>query len=178
MKKLVFSTVVIFAMALSHSLSAQKFNIGANGALAIPLGDAADLLDIGFGGDLSANYYFNDKVDIGVEVGFRSFANDADVAYHIIPLQLTGAYHQDIDDFMDLYGELGVGLFMFTGDIDSESFFGLSPRVGAAFELTPELFLDVNVNFNTIFPNDDFGSDGNFNYLGVNLGILYTLSEF
>ena len=60
----------------------------------------------------------------------------------------------------------------------NDTYFGLSPRIGAAFELSSTWFLDVNVNYNFILSQDDATGMPNLGYLGLNLGILYTIAEY
>lgn len=180
MKRLVLACTLGILFLASPNLMGQKVNIGINGAVALPFGDFSDFVDLGFGGDVSLDYYFNDKFDLGVEVGYRTFAFDeglGDGNYNIIPLQLTAGYHTDIDDWIDFYGELAGGAYIVSlseGNSDSETYGGISPRLGLAFELTDELFLDVNVSYTTIFVD----GPAEPNWLGLNVGLLYTLGEF
>ena len=100
----------------------------------------------------------------------------------IIPVQLTAAYHQDVADFMEVYGELGGGMFIASSSVagsESETYGGISPRIGAAFELTPEWFLDVNVNYSMVFSEENtaMSINPNYNWIGINVGILYTIWE-
>ncbi len=193
MKKLLFSMILGVGLVAGGTLSAQKTNLGVNLATGLPLGDFSDGgAGFGIGGGASLDYYFNDKFNIGVEAQFLNFNySDLDASLGIIPIQLTGAYHQDITDEMELYGELGVGYFLLTGDvadlfIDS-GYLGFSPRVGLAYELTDRLFLDLNVNYSMILSEktetvDQGGIEvtteqANIAYLGINLGLLVTIGD-
>ncbi len=186
MKKIVLGLICTLGLLGSSSLSAQKLNVGLNGAASLPLGDFADLTTFGFGGDVSLDYYFNDKFDLGIEAGYRAFPYDPDLAdgetFNLIPIQLTAGYHTDIDDWIDLYGELGGGIFIASSSIEgseSMTYGGVSPRVGLAFELTSLLFLDVNVNYNFVFSEETTNAsfNPNFNWIGLNVGLLYTINE-
>lgn len=186
MKKITSIVALMSAVLLSSGLYAQKINVGVNAAGAIPVGDFGNLTTFGFGGDVSLDYYFNDKFDVGIEAGYRAFPYDDALAsgenINLIPIQLTAAYHMDIDDWIDLYGELGGGLFLASSSIagsETEAYGGISPRIGAAFELTPEWFLDVNVNYGMVFSEDTSPAtfNPNFNWVGINVGILYTILD-
>lgn len=155
------------------SLNAQKLNIGVNGTGALPLGEMAGGNNFGAGGGISLDYYFNDKFDLGIEAGYVGFNLSPD----FLPISLTAALHQDINDWIDLYGELGTGAYIGNSSIiATKAYFGVSPRVGVAFELTSLLFLDVNINYHYVLSNADFTY--NANWVGLNLGLLYTLGEF
>src|SRR5690606_24156410 len=65
MKRVLFSALLGMSLLFTSQVNAQKLNIGINGAAALPLGDIADDTDFGFGGDLTLDYYFNDKFDLG-----------------------------------------------------------------------------------------------------------------
>lgn len=186
MKKiLLLGFMVVLASITSPGLLAQKMNIGLNGALSLPLGDLDNGSNVGFGGDVSLDYYFNDRFDLGIEAGVRSFSNDGvDGSFTSVPLLLTGGVHQDIDDWIDLYGELGLGAYVSKRKVElpffgtqtaSGTYFGFSPRVGAAFELSSVFFLDVNIKYHYVLSDADFGY--NYNFLGFNVGVLYTLTE-
>ncbi len=180
MKRTLFvSMLSIFLVSLTQ-LNAQKANIGVNLAGAFPVSSFYSAADFGFGGDVSFDYYFNDKFDLGIEAGYRAFplnAPNADgEAVNVIPIQLTAGWHNDVNDWIDFYGEIGGGLFLTTNTYQdvSRTNSGISPRLGFAFELTPLLFLDVNANYTHVFATE--GND--LDYLGLNVGLLYTLAEF
>lgn len=188
MKRVLFSALLGMSLLFTSQVNAQKLNIGVNGAAALPLGDLADGTDFGFGGDLTLDYYFNDKFDLGIEAGYKTFPYSSDLAdgeaINVIPIQLTAGYHMDIDDWIDLYGELGGGLFITSSTLSgAESYTdaGISPRIGVAFELTPLLFLDVNANYTHVFSEETVrGMQAwpTMNWVGLNVGLLYTLTEF
>ncbi len=186
MKKVTSSLMLIMSILATSTVFAQKINIGVNGAAALPMGDFGDLTTFGFGGDISVDYYFNDKFDLGIEAGYRAFPYDNAFLdgehMSLIPIQLTAAYHTDVADWIDLYGELGGGVFIASSSIsgsESETYGGISPRVGAAFELSPEWFLDVNVNYSMVFSEETTNASftPNFNWIGINVGILYTIRD-
>lgn len=185
MKKLLL-TLALVGGVISFA-SAQKMNIGVNGAAAMPLGDFGDAATFGGGADLSLDYYFNDLFDMGIETGYKYFGGELEgSSFSVIPAQLTAGFHTDIDDWIDLYGELGGGLFIVSSEYElggttfssSDNFGGISPRVGMAFELNSEWFLDVNVNYTHIFAKDETIGRPDYNWVGLNLGILYTIGEW
>jgi len=188
-------------LLLSRALSAglmtigfsQKANIGINLNGSLPMGDFANASDFGYAGDVSFDYYFNDHFDLGIEVGYRRFGYSYldDQGINLVPVLLTPAFHTDIDDWMDFYGELGLGMYFgesqtFPDDADFADF-GVSPRVGIAFELTPTVFFDLNVNYNYVMTDaytanirgsQEIIVPENLQYLGLNVGLLYTIQEW
>lgn len=188
MKKIVLFAFTLIMFLSFNKAHAQKANIGINVSPVLPLGDLSNVTDFGIGGDVSFDYYFNDHWDLGIEAGYLNFNYPDLDASHIsfIPIQLTGGAHMDLDDWIDLYGELGAGAFItntktvYTNlmgatqtTTSSNAYFGLSPRVGLAFELNSIWFLDVNVNYDIAFADPN-----SLSYLGLNVGILYTIQEW
>lgn len=192
MKKLLFSLSIAFT-AFTFQSHAQS-NIGVNLSTALPIGDFANNTNFGIGGGISYDYYFNDKFDLGLEAEFLAFPVDAagiDGSFGLIPVLVTGGYHTDYGNEIDFYGELGVGVFLGTNPLDDDitTNFGISPRIGLAFELGNRLFFDASIRYGLVFDAQDAetvtsngftvstAAVGNTGYLGLNLGILYTLTE-
>ncbi len=184
MKRILLTLGCVLALAIPHSTLAQKANIGLNLAGALPLGNLDNMSDFGPGGDLTFDYYFNDRFDLGVELGYRRFGYSEpfdELEMSIMPLLLTAGLHTDISDNIDLYGELGGGAYMISRPFfDSEgaessvdeTFGGVSPRIGMAMDLSDLLFLDVSLAYNHVFIESD-----DLNWLGLKVGLLYTIFE-
>ncbi len=196
MKKLLF-TLSIALTAFTFQANAQS-NIGVNLSTALPIGDFSDFTNFGVGGGISYDYYFNDKFDLGLEAEFLAFPVDAagiDGSFGLIPILVTGGYHTDYGNEIDFYGELGAGAFLGTNPLDDEisTNFGISPRIGIAIELGNRLFFDASIRYGLVFDAQEATTEtitsngftfttetaatGNTSYLGLNLGILYTLTE-
>lgn len=180
---------------VSYKANAQAANIGGHLSTAIPFGDLAEFSPFGFGGGLSFDYYFNDFVNIGLELEhlYLPIEDSDGEAFGITPILLTGAYHTDFGDAFDFYGGLGVGAFIASSTIEgteSATNFGFSPRVGVAFEIADELFLDLSLRYSLILDGEaeqtqNIGGQtvvtqpetSNTSYLGFNVGLLYTIFE-
>lgn len=177
MKRILTFFTVFSIVLIAHESSAQKVNVGLNAAASIPLEDNGDLFKAAPGFDGSLDYYFNNVIDVGVEAGFRSFRYDDDAfdgeRLNVVPVQATVGVHNDLGDIVDLYGELGGGVFFMSSSFsdESDSYGGLSPRVGLAVELANDWFLDTNLNYTHVFTEGD-----DFNWLGVKFGLLYTIN--
>lgn len=173
MKKILTGILTLFIISSAFS---QKMNVGFSIGPAMPIGDIGDALKTGLKFDGSLDYYFNDKFDLGLETGYMTFGfENADGKQNIVPVQLTAGLHTDLSASTDFYAELGGGLFFVSNSFndESESYGGISPRLGAAFELQEDLlFLDTNVSYTSIFTD----GDSNLNLVGVNIGLLYTIN--
>jgi outer membrane protein W len=184
MKKLVLTLSIVLA-GFTYEASAQASNIGVNLSTALPLGNLANATNFGIGGGLSYDYYFNDHFDLGIEGEFIAFPYDlqnASGSSNLIPVLVTGGYHTDYGNEVDFYGELGAGMYFssFTIDYEDENIqdqtgnsadFGISPRIGIALEMGNRLFFDASIRYGLIFDTAETS------YLGLNLGILYTITE-
>ncbi|MEQ8469904.1 MAG: outer membrane beta-barrel protein [Marinoscillum sp.] len=177
MKRLLIFVSVFSLVLLANESYAQKVNVGVNASASVPLGDNSDTFKAASGFDASLDYYFNDKVDFGVESGYKGFRYDADELdgehRSVVPLLATLGLHNDIGDMLDLYGELGGGVFFMSTTLNDEqqNYGGLSPRLGVAVDLSEKWFLDTSLNYTHVF------SDGaDFNWVGLKFGILYTIN--
>lgn len=177
MKRLL-TFIAFFSLGLmANQAYAQKVNFGVNASASVPLGDNNDTFRAASGFDASLDYYFNKQVDLGVETGYKRFRYDADELdgehRNVVPVLATLGLHNDLGDLVDLYGELGGGVFLMSSTLNDQkdSFGGISPRMGVAVELSDKWFLDTNLNYTHVF------SDGtDFNWVGLKFGVLYTLN--
>lgn len=190
MKSTMTRTFFILALALGavSYTHAQKFDLGVQFTPSIPLDDGlSNTYDLGLGGKLTGEYYFNDNIAVGLDFGFHSFSEtieipnpltgnvmSTDISLNVIPIQATGAYHLDASDELDFYGGLGAGLALLSpGEGESRSELAISPRVGASYELTDELRANLNFSYLTVM-NSDIDS---FQLLNINVGVTYTLMD-
>ncbi|WP_421871820.1 outer membrane beta-barrel protein [Marinoscillum sp.] len=179
MKKLIIVTTIIVLTFTTIASNAQegKINFGLNAATASPLGDNNDILKAGWGVDGSLDYYFGEHFDLGIESGFRSFQYEEEAfeneKFTVVPVLLTMGLHNDLGDIVDLYGELGGGPYIFSSSASdtTDSYGGISPRIGIAVELSDNWFLDTGVDYTHVFSE---GTD--LNWVGVKFGLLYTIN--
>jgi outer membrane protein W len=191
MKKVIFSFILALG-TISYQANAQS-NIGAHISTALPVGDFGEATDFGIGGGLTYDYYFNNHFNLGLEAEYINFAfNDIDASVNLIPVMVTSAYHSDFGNEIDLYGGLGVGAMIKTFSIDAfdtETDLAISPRIGLAYELGNRLYLDVSLRYALVFDAQEESTTssggftitqeavGNTGFVGLNIGILYTLAE-
>jgi outer membrane protein W len=172
MKKIL---LIAGAALFSLTIQAQRFDIGANLMLGMPMGnyDFGDNIDqtgippgLGLGGGIEANYWFNDAFSAGLEVGFISFGeneiNDEELRLNskgqAIPIIVKGEYHF-LEDAIRPFIGLGVGYGIVSREINIPDFLDakiswnqngliVSPRAGLLFQVSDIIALNLNVQYN------------------------------
>lgn len=189
MKKLITITAALaLFLGFSHNANAQ-LKLGASGSIAIPMGDFADFAGTGVGGQISADYFLTDNISGGIEVGYLTFSGEEFdfggvtlelPSANLTVIQLTGQYHLMPGEMLDFYGGLGLGITIAGSDADgaeSETEFGVSPRLGAIYNINDMIGIDLNIGYNILFDEDeDAGQTFNTSYLGINIGVVYSLN--
>jgi outer membrane protein W len=217
--------VLVIAACAYFSISAQRFDIGANLMMGLPMGDQmiGDQSEqykgapgFGIGGGIEANFWFNDAINIGLEAGFISFGEQANAlaifpgaAFNStatgIPIIVKSQYYF-LDDAIRPFAGIGVGYLItsrsaelnLTGDKINWDQNGLliSPRAGVMYQLTEALAVNLCVQYNLVMNSIDGEleltydyADGTSetenipskmdatNYLGINIGVVYTLFD-
>tara|TARA_R110000850_G_scaffold133022_2_gene254120 strand:- start:144 stop:659 length:516 start_codon:yes stop_codon:yes gene_type:complete len=168
----------------TSSAFAQKLRVSLEGGIAKPVGWQAQYTLQGEGGEVSLEYFLNEKWSLGVDFGLREFL------YHPIYFQqpslrvktyeAVGGYHIKLSSHVNAYGKLGVGVYhtRSTYRSDDQAFYhfnavnaGLSPKVGFNYRLMPSLFLDMNGSYS-------FTTDRELGFFGVVVGFQYDFLEF
>ncbi len=170
MKKLSILFALV-AVSFGSSLNAQKMDLGLGGALALPMGDFSDASDMGFGGNISLNYFITEQISAGVEVNGLFFPEtDYGIAsnlYTSFPIQVVGRYFFLTDDFKP-YAGLGLGFYLMQNELRysqeyleantsikdqniDQGGFGISPRIGFDYAFNKWVALNLEVNYNLVF---------------------------
>lgn len=174
MKKLLLAVaVVMFAMSANAQLK-----LGVSGGLALPMGDFGDAAKMGFGGGVSGKYMLNEKMALGLGVGYYSFsakddAGGSDLSFSIMPITAIFNYYLATEGFKPYVGaDLGFYSFKtkFMGISASVSKLGFAPTVGFAYGLSDKMDLDVNAKYNYITTEGSATS-----YIGINVGLSFAL---
>ncbi len=219
MKKLI---ALAFIALTGYTTNAQRLDVGANFLFGAPMGDYTfgdnDLSlplapGAGTGVNLDVNYWFNDAMSVGIEAGFIGFADNnvnldgepAKTAISAIPFSAKFQYYFLENAFRPYVG-LGVGYQIVNREITQE--FGnltyeiswnqngilISPRVGALYQLSDLIAINLNVQYNVLMNSvdgdlevttDAFGQKETetfedikgdaTNYLGINVGVVFSL---
>ncbi|MDP4209337.1 MAG: OmpW family outer membrane protein [Bacteroidota bacterium] len=180
MKKLFLIVAVAF---FAISVNAQ-IKLGANLGLSLPTGDFADACKTGFGGSIMGKYAFSDKMAVGLNIGY--YANKAkdgvggsDVTFSYTPITASFQYFLGTEGFKPYVGaDLGfyAAKFKVSSVSVSQTVFGFAPVVGFEYGLSESLSLDVNAKYHLVSKASDI-SDKAFNFVGINVGILYSLGK-
>ncbi len=182
------------ALIVATSMSAQ-INVGVNFLLGFPSGEWADGVNTGFGGGVEGNYFVNEDISVGLEVGFNSFGTDVDGAsFSITPISIKGEYYFLDDEFRPFVG-FGFGYYLVSGK--SPGFpplipevnatmngFGISPRIGGSYQVSDLIAIVLNINYNILF-GQTFGGDldgaGDVddptNFIGVGIGARFNIAD-
>lgn len=186
MRKFIF---LLGVLAISSSLFAQKINVGANFLVGLPTGDWNDPQVIGtaFGGAIEANYFITDEIAVGIEVGYLAFSEYDNSLFSAtqLPIAVKAEYYF-MDDELKPFVGLGFGYYLVAYYIDGDKFvdvngMGISPRIGATYEVADGIDLVLNVNYNLLFGQKVDGEgdviDAATTSLGIGIGARFTLVD-
>ncbi|GAB5558249.1 MAG: hypothetical protein SchgKO_24620 [Schleiferiaceae bacterium] len=166
MKKL---AIVLSLFALGTTVSAQKIDLGVGGVFALPMGDFADATEMGYGGNISVNYFIMPNLSAGIEVGGIFFQEKSEGGvsnlFTSFPIQAVGKYYF-MDNAFKPYGGLGLGYFLMQNEVrysddlqalgltnqtTDQAGFGISPRLGFDYAFNKWVALNFEVNYNLLF---------------------------
>jgi len=186
MKKLV---LVLMAVAVLGSLSfAQKgaMSLGGGLGLFMPMGDFADVANMGFGIIPQFEYTMNEKINLTGNIGYVSWGGESinlgsygtwEYSFHDIPI-LAGAKYYFGEGKMKPYGMAKFGMHMFgvtvkvagISESASETYFGFDFGGGMEMPINEKMHFDMAGAFQTIMSE---GSSSN--NLVIFAGIKYLL---
>lgn len=132
-------------------------------------GDFSDSYKTGLAIDVGYYYRATRSGFIGVAGGFHQFAADgAGSDINVIPINLAFKYNFTLTGIQPYVGAEAGPYFFSNGN--SETNFGVTPRLGVRVPLTEGIDLDLNVKYNVVFQDPS-----NFTYVGANAGFSYIL---
>ncbi len=168
--KLFLLSLLFFALFVGHQSYAQ-FAFGGSIGSSVPLekGDKA-----GFGIGLKGMYFLSPKLSAGLNfhrLGYSesSFSTSITAITPFINLFFT-------EEGFRPYIGLDAGVYRSTvsllGISVSDSKFGIAPTLGALYNFTDNIALDINLKYGLIFQEGDING-----YLPINIGVLYTIGK-
>lgn len=187
-----------------RSSSGGGLNVGGGLAVGLPMGDFADAVNTGFGLNLEGDYFVMPELSVGVSTGYQSFKYKSDGggsgSFNIVPFTLKGNYYF-MQDAIKPYVGLGLGLFfdnskyeiswpsyflnpvtnqpdtvmLTTKYTDKTTDFAISPMAGVLFNISDALSLNINARYNMFSVKGSDDKKQNFNFIGFNVGVVYTL---
>ena len=190
---------LVAGLIIATAANAQ-INVGANFLMGLPSGawNEDNFVSTAFGGGIEGNYFVSDNISVGLEVGFLSFGTDIEEStFSAIPISLKGEYYFLDDNFRPFVG-LGIGYYMVSNKTTIPALppflpepteinftlngLGISPRVGAVYQVSDLIGIVLNVNYNLLF-GQTVGGDGEgdvdnaTNWIGVGIGARFTLVD-
>ncbi|MCF8228013.1 MAG: outer membrane beta-barrel protein [Bacteroidales bacterium] len=154
MKKLVTLMIAIALVVGFSSESKAQLNMGVTAGIALPMGDWSDGYNMGFGGMLEGDYFLQDNIALGVNIGYYAFSGETVGNFDMpnmsmIPILVKGDYYFQSEGFMP-YGGASLGIYIANSEdleytyidpwsgqevtqvveTESDSEFGFSPHVG------------------------------------------------
>ena len=124
MRKSILATLALAAVATAPAAAQSGFVVGLNAGVAVPMGDAGDVLETGFGGGATIMMRSPDsKVGFGIEASFNRFSYSEDALLEAFDARLNmyGALARiEFAASNNLYVVGGAGLYRteLTGDDD------------------------------------------------------------
>lgn len=175
MKKL---ALVLMAVAALGSMSfAQKgaMSIGGGLGLLMPMGDFADVANMGFGILPQFEYSMNEKLNLTGTVGYVSWGGESvtvpylgtwEYSFHDIPI-LAGAKYYFGEGKMKPYGMAKFGMHMFgvsvevagVSESESETYFGFDFGGGMEMPINEKMNFDLSGAFQTIMSEGSSSND-------------------
>lgn len=178
-KNLLFTTML---MLMFSTAAFSQLGVKAGFALGEPLDDNTSNMHLGFDVGITYNITDNFRVEFLFETLMRKetlnvpFLGSMDIKTGIMPITV-GADYIFLTDKIQPYAGLNIGVYRFSAEVfgskDSESYFGLFPKVGASFEVADNIFIDANVKYHVAFSGNNNGSNKNTTIFGANIGLIY-----
>jgi outer membrane protein W len=172
MKKTITLLAVVMAF-FTFSASAQ-ISVGATIGAQMPLGDFGDGFNTGYGINAVGKYDLNEQMKVGLNIGYNSFGTDIDdISASITPITGLFEYYLPMEGFKPYVGA-DLGLYSIKveafGESSSDTYLGFAPTAGALYDFSEQLSFSANLKYNYISSDD-----GSSAYLGINVGVMYTL---
>lgn len=201
MKKL-FAVAGLFAAMLMANPADAQIKVGAGVMLGLPMGTLADNAGFGFGGGINGAYMLNDNMSVGVTFGYVAFgAKSSSVDFFGTTIEsesktsatiyaATYDYYFMPDEDINFYAGVTVGGISYAADVTvtgggldastsaSEGGYLIAPHVGLLYALNDTWSLNGQVAYNLTgveFANADGTDTGNGSFLGINIGVVYTI---
>jgi len=178
MKSIKILVLAIFSLFAVNTQA--QMSIGVTGGIALPMGDFGTALNMGFGGGLVGKYMLNENMAVGANVGYIQFSTDLDgFSTSMMPITGLFEYYLGSGSFKPYLGadlgmyNLSVTVTYLDTEISaSEMYFGFAPTAGFLYGINDNMAFNVNAKYHYVM-----SGDGSSTFLGVNLGLIYTLGK-
>lgn len=147
----------------------------------VPTGDFGVVYGTGFGFTVTGRYFITDAFAIGLNLGYNHFNVTGLSDFHsgLTPVTALLEYHLDLGRWQPYAGG-DLGLYSYSikykdplyGDqSDHQSYFGIAPTIGVAYEVADNFSVLANLKI-----NDVFGDGGSLSWVGINVGASYSFA--
>ena len=137
--RILAAAVCVLALcSVSTSFAAPPSqSLGINAGLALPMGDAANAVGMGFFGGGTYTYKLNEQFGVGGDVNYITFGkkNDVDLKFHMLQFGAHGKYYFPMKGgSMAPYAKVGLGMYNVSETMPSYDFLGVTYGGGSASE--------------------------------------------
>ena len=194
-------------VAVTMFTSNAQISVGLTGGLGLPMGDMAEKTKMnvgtGFGGGITARYWLNEKMAVGLNASYFSFKpNDvpsgATASMTVMPISAAFDYYLMDEGFKPFVGlELGminnsISITQTVSGVSAESTASktgllVAPVVGIAYSVTDAIDISLNAKYMYGMTDGKVDVTTKFNgssvtqsqdwyattYVGINLGVSY-----
>jgi opacity protein-like surface antigen len=172
MKKFKLIALIVFSLLTANVYSQVQFGLQVGPQF--PLGDFSSGYNMGFGFSANGKYFLSDDVAVGLNFGYNHFGTDyKDVNCGLMPMTLLAEYHLSTGDIQPVLG-FDIGAYNVTVNVlgikSSDLQFGLAPYAGLQYHLSDNFALTGALKWNYVMTKNS-----DFDWLGVNLGIVFGL---
>jgi outer membrane protein W len=193
--KLTASLLLVVSTLLLSSQAQAQFQVNLNGNYLVPTESGASFSDGLWGGGVTLRYFVNPNLAIGVNGRYFTKSNSASfdpgggfgasLKASINLLMVTGqAEYFFSESALRPYVGLEAGLYRAAANVeitgggqtvkssDSDSQFGLAPKVGLQYAISPALGVNADAGYHIVFGNGDTGKS-----LLLGAGVYFVLGQ-
>jgi hypothetical protein len=187
MKKLLFT---IFTLITIHTVSHAQLSVGVTGAPVFPMGNSANMADMGYGFGIDGRYQVSPNVMAGIS--FQRFAfsaaplgfNIPGLDFTMSPIAASVAFTPMTDGIKPYVGIKGGAYNMKINSlIDiSRTYFGFAPTAGILIPVSSTIDLYANAEYHTVFMNEaipftEMSFKENITLVPINIGLSFKIGQ-
>nr|WKN38402.1 outer membrane beta-barrel protein [Tunicatimonas sp. TK19036] len=187
MKKLLFT---ICTLIVIHTASHAQLSVGVSGAPVFPMGNFANISDMGYGFGIEGKYQVSPNVLAGVSFQRFSFSaspfglNIPGFDFSLTPIAASLAFTPMTDGIKPYVGIKGGAYNMkINSFIDiSRTYFGFAPTAGILIPINKNIDLHANAEYHTIFMNEslpftEVQFKENITLVPINIGLSFKIGQ-
>ena len=189
MKKLLFTICTLVAI---HTASHAQLSVGVSGAPVFPMGNTANIVDMGYGFGIDAKYQVSPNVMAGVSFQRFSFSastfglNIPGLDFSMTPIAASVAFTPMTEGIKPYVGIKGGAYNMKINSFSlfdfSRTYFGFAPTAGILIPINKNIDLHANAEYHTIFMNEsipftEVKFKENITLVPINIGLSFKIGQ-